>query len=98
MTAPRARWAPSPYGRGSPPSQPQSVDQFRKWSTCALRRRHSKQWKRKANRVTTSSGDTAMPDDGRSRLGRGLAALMGDVGEESKTVERARNARRVPIE
>jgi ParB family chromosome partitioning protein len=39
-----------------------------------------------------------MPDDGRSRLGRGLAALIGDVGEETKTVERARNQRRVPVE
>jgi ParB family transcriptional regulator, chromosome partitioning protein len=35
---------------------------------------------------------------GRSRLGRGLAALMGDVGEETKTAEQARNHRRVPIE
>jgi ParB family chromosome partitioning protein len=39
-----------------------------------------------------------MPDDGRSRLGRGLAALIGDVGEETKTGERARGQRRVPIE
>src|SRR4030095_13025217 len=39
-----------------------------------------------------------MPDDGRSRLGRGLAALMGDVGAEAATTERARNQRRVPIE
>src|SRR5438876_4403521 len=39
-----------------------------------------------------------MPDDGRSRLGRGLAALIGDVGEETKTVERARSQRRVPID
>jgi ParB family transcriptional regulator, chromosome partitioning protein len=40
-----------------------------------------------------------MADDaGRSRLGRGLAALMGDVGLESKTVEQGRNQRRVPIE
>ncbi len=40
-----------------------------------------------------------MPDDGRSRLGRGLAALMGDVGEEPKvTNERARSQRRVSIE
>jgi ParB family chromosome partitioning protein len=39
----------------------------------------------------------AMPEDGRSRLGRGLAALMGDVGAET-TTERARNQRRVPIE
>jgi ParB family chromosome partitioning protein len=39
---------------------------------------------------------------GRSRLGRGLAALMGDVGEEATTVvergERGRNKQRVPIE
>ena len=35
---------------------------------------------------------------GRSRLGRGLAALMGDVGEETKTVEQGRSHRRVPIE
>jgi ParB family chromosome partitioning protein len=36
---------------------------------------------------------------GRSRLGRGLAALMGDVGEETKKVEQGgRNQRRVPIE
>jgi ParB family transcriptional regulator, chromosome partitioning protein len=40
-----------------------------------------------------------MADDaGRSRLGRGLAALMGDVGLETKTVEQGRNQRRVPIE
>src|SRR5438128_8122832 len=40
-----------------------------------------------------------MPDDGRSRLGRGLAALMGDVGAETTTsLERARTQRRVPIE
>jgi ParB family transcriptional regulator, chromosome partitioning protein len=35
---------------------------------------------------------------GRSRLGRGLAALMGDVGEETRSVEQGRNQRRVPIE
>jgi ParB family transcriptional regulator, chromosome partitioning protein len=40
-----------------------------------------------------------MPDDGRSRLGRGLAALMGDVGAETAaSAERTRNQRRVPIE
>jgi ParB family chromosome partitioning protein len=38
-----------------------------------------------------------MADDGRSRLGRGLAALIGDVGEETKTVERGRSQRRVPV-
>ncbi len=39
-----------------------------------------------------------MPDDGRSRLGRGLAALIGDVGEETKKTERTRSQRRVPVE
>jgi ParB family transcriptional regulator, chromosome partitioning protein len=39
-----------------------------------------------------------MADDGRSRLGRGLAALIGDVGEESKTVDRTRGIRKAPIE
>jgi ParB family transcriptional regulator, chromosome partitioning protein len=34
----------------------------------------------------------------RPRLGRGLAALIGDAGEESAVVERARSQRRVPIE
>jgi ParB family transcriptional regulator, chromosome partitioning protein len=37
-------------------------------------------------------------ESGRSRLGRGLAALMGDVGAETRSVERGRNARRVAIE
>jgi ParB family chromosome partitioning protein len=41
-----------------------------------------------------------MADDaGRSRLGRGLASLIGDVGAEAgSTMERPRNQRRVPIE
>ena len=39
-----------------------------------------------------------MPDEGRSRLGRGLAALIGDIGAEAATSERARGQRRVPIE
>ncbi len=34
----------------------------------------------------------------RSRLGRGLAALIGDMGDDTKTVERGRNQRRVPVE
>jgi ParB family transcriptional regulator, chromosome partitioning protein len=34
----------------------------------------------------------------RSRLGRGLAALIGDVGDEVAAVDRARGQRRVPIE
>jgi ParB family chromosome partitioning protein len=36
-------------------------------------------------------------DRNRSRLGRGLAALIGDAGEESGAVERARGQRRVPL-
>src|SRR5262245_30418073 len=39
-----------------------------------------------------------MADEARSRLGRGLAALIGDVGTETPTHERARSQRRVPIE
>ena len=39
-----------------------------------------------------------MAEDTKSRLGRGLAALIGDVGEESKIAERPRGQRRVPIE
>ena len=39
-----------------------------------------------------------MAEEARSRLGRGLAALIGDVGDETQTVERARAQRRVPIE
>jgi ParB family transcriptional regulator, chromosome partitioning protein len=42
--------------------------------------------------------EAAMADEARSRLGRGLAALIGDVGEESAVVERTRSQRRVPIE
>src|SRR5476649_2053209 len=33
-----------------------------------------------------------------SRLGRGLASLMGDVGEETSAPEQGRKARRAPIE
>ena len=41
-----------------------------------------------------------MADDAaRSRLGRGLASLMGDVGAESQSNDRvSRNQRKVPIE
>jgi ParB family transcriptional regulator, chromosome partitioning protein len=39
-----------------------------------------------------------MADEARSRLGRGLAALIGDVGDEVSAVERARGQRRVPVE
>ncbi len=34
----------------------------------------------------------------RSRLGRGLAALIGDVGDETAAIERARGQKRIPIE
>ena len=39
-----------------------------------------------------------MADETRSRLGRGLASLIGDVGGEAAHVERPRNQRKVPIE
>ena len=39
-----------------------------------------------------------MAEEGRSRLGRGLAALIGDVGAESSNNDRRRAQRRVPIE
>jgi ParB family chromosome partitioning protein len=37
-------------------------------------------------------------EHGKSRLGRGLAALIGDVGDEAAVLERQRSQRRVPIE
>jgi len=37
-------------------------------------------------------------ESGPSRLGRGLAALIGDVDTEKQAVERARGQRRIPIE
>src|SRR5947209_12201893 len=42
--------------------------------------------------------EAAMAHDERSRLGRGLAALIGDVGDEAAVLERQRSQRRVPIE
>ena len=39
-----------------------------------------------------------MADEARSRLGRGLASLIGDVGGEAKHLERPRSQRKVPIE
>jgi ParB family chromosome partitioning protein len=39
-----------------------------------------------------------MADEARSRLGRGLASLIGDVGGEAAHVERTRAQRKVPIE
>jgi ParB family transcriptional regulator, chromosome partitioning protein len=43
-------------------------------------------------------GATMMAEEAKSRLGRGLAALIGDAGEESALVERVRAQRRVPVE
>ncbi len=37
-------------------------------------------------------------DGGRSRLGRGLAALIGDMGDEGRALEKARGQRLVPVE
>ena len=46
-----------------------------------------------------SSRGLAMADEARSRLGRGLASLIGDVGGEAAQTERpARGQRKVPIE
>jgi ParB family chromosome partitioning protein len=43
--------------------------------------------------------EAAMADDtSRSRLGRGLASLIGDMGAESTVVDRSRGQRRIPIE
>src|ERR1700744_4942108 len=42
--------------------------------------------------------ELAMADEARSRLGRGLASLIGDVGGEAAHVERPRGQRKVPIE
>jgi ParB family transcriptional regulator, chromosome partitioning protein len=40
-----------------------------------------------------------MADDGnRARLGRGLAALIGDVGDEVEVADRLRGQRRIPVE
>src|SRR5437016_1868452 len=42
----------------------------------------------------TPGGDEAA----KSRLGRGLAALIGDVGDETAAIERTRSQKRVPVE
>jgi ParB family chromosome partitioning protein len=42
--------------------------------------------------------EAAMAEEVKSRLGRGLAALMGDVGDEAQVLERTRSQRRVPVE
>jgi ParB family transcriptional regulator, chromosome partitioning protein len=48
--------------------------------------------------MTESTGEAAMAEEGtRSRLGRGLAALIGDVGGESP-IERPRGQRKIPVD
>src|ERR1700730_5625317 len=48
--------------------------------------------------MTMRSRETPMVDEAaRSRLGRGLAALIGDVGDETAAIERTRSQRRVPV-
>lgn len=42
--------------------------------------------------------DKVAEEPSRPRLGRGLAALIGDVGDETLDTERGRGARRVPVE
>src|SRR6266513_544913 len=42
--------------------------------------------------------EAAVAEEMKSRLGRGLAALMGDVGNEAQVLERTRSQRRVPVE
>src|SRR5689334_2939136 len=42
--------------------------------------------------------DMMVDEHGKSRLGRGLAALIGDVGDEAAVLDRQRSQRRVPIE
>jgi ParB family chromosome partitioning protein len=41
---------------------------------------------------------TKMAEETRTRLGRGLAALIGEAGDETPAIERARGQRKVPIE
>src|ERR1700744_3312288 len=48
--------------------------------------------------VRVNPRELAMADEARSRLGRGLASLIGDVGGEAAHVERPRNQPTVPIE
>src|ERR1700710_2158231 len=45
-----------------------------------------------------SPRELAMADEARSRLGRGLASLIGDVGGEAAHLDRPRAQRKVPIE
>src|ERR1700704_1132496 len=48
--------------------------------------------------LRVSPRELAMADEARSRLGRGLASLIGDVGGEAAHLDRPRAQRKVPIE
>src|ERR1700678_3213398 len=48
--------------------------------------------------VELNPRELAMADEARSRLGRGLASLIGDVGGEAAHLDRPRAQRKVPIE
>src|SRR5262245_46209563 len=56
--------------------------------------RHEFEW----NARDGVGGRMTMADEARSRLGRGLAALIGDMGSETQVIDRGRGQRRVPIE
>src|ERR1700723_2328107 len=47
---------------------------------------------------TNMAEEAGRPIENRPRLGRGLAALLGDVGEEASSAERTRAQRKTPIE
>src|SRR5256714_6401113 len=53
---------------------------------------------KKAGALKLNPRELAMADEARSRLGRGLASLIGDVGGEAAHVDRPRAQRKVPIE
>jgi ParB family transcriptional regulator, chromosome partitioning protein len=54
--------------------------------------------RQEAGAVRVNPRELAMADEMRSRLGRGLASLIGDVGGEAAHVDRPRAQRKVPIE
>src|SRR4029453_13709154 len=61
--------------------------------------RHERNENKKAGEAMSSREAAMAEKAARARLGRGLAALIGDVGEETKgSTERPRGQRRVPIE
>jgi ParB family chromosome partitioning protein len=49
-------------------------------------------------RKLRGSGEQNVAEEARSRLGRGLASLIGDMAVETNTVDRNRQQRRIPID